>query len=338
MPLNNIFQKKKTFIIAEIGNNHEGNFSNAIELVKAASKTGVNAVKFQTIDPENFVCSNNLDRINQLKKFKLSNEEFTKLASFANELGLIFFSTPFDIQSAEFLNNIQPVFKISSGDNNFIQLIEKILHFRKPTIISTGISEIKDIDAIYNNWLNINFRSDLALLHCVSSYPVPHNQAILGLIKYLIKKYPKAIIGHSGHTIGIDACCAAVSMGAKIIEKHFTLDKNFSNFRDHKLSADPSEMKKLVEMVNFYNKMIGSGEKIIQNCEQEMSIAMKRSIAASRNIDKDTKLNSEHLMWVRPASGYPPGKEELFIGKILKKNVVKGEILSLDMFEDGFNY
>lgn len=329
-----IINSSEIFIVAEIGNNHEGNFDTAVDLVKAASKTGVHAVKFQTINPENFVSSNNLNRINQLNKFKLSNKQFAKLATLANELGLIFFSTPFDIPAAEFLNTIQPLFKISSGDNNFIQLIEKILHFKKPTIISTGISEIDDIDIVYKKWLKINSRSDLALLHCVSSYPVPHDQANLGLIKYLIKRYPEAIIGYSDHTIGIEACCAAISMGAKIIEKHFTLDKNFSNFRDHKLSADPLEMKRLVEMVNFFNKMIGSGEKIVQNCEQEMSIAMKRSIAASKHINKDTKLNSSHLTWVRPATGTPPGKEGLFLGRILKKNVVRGEILSLDMFED----
>jgi len=246
-------------------------------------------------------------------------------------LGLIFFSTPFDLESANFLNGIQSIFKISSGDNNFLQLINKVFDFNKSTIISTGLATNSEIDEIYKNWIDRNPDFDLALLHCVSSYPVPNNQANLGMINFLKNKYPKAIIGYSDHTIGIDACCSAVSAGAMIIEKHFTLDKNFSNFRDHKLSADLNDMRELVNKIKLIREMIGNGEKLIQSCEKDMHIPMRRSIAAARNISAETILVEKDFIWVRPGDGFPPGQENLFLGKTLKKSVTQGEILSLDM-------
>ena len=329
-----IFNSNKTFIVAEIGNNHEGSFKIASEMIEAASNAGVDAVKFQTINPNNFVTSTDINRIRQLSKFKLSNEEFIKLANQANDLGVLFFSTPFDLESAKFLNNIQPIFKISSGDNNFVQLINTVFNFNKPTIISTGISEIEVIDRIYKEWLEGNFKSEIAFLHCVSSYPVPLKEANLGAINFLNKRYEKAKIGYSDHTIGIEAACAAVASGAKIIEKHFTLDKNFSDFRDHSLSADPKEMKELVEKIRLINEMFSLDVKNIQKCEEKSIISMKRSIAAAQDLDANSKIAFEHLTWLRPATGLPPGEEEVFLGKVLKKNILKGEILSLDMFYD----
>lgn len=327
------FKKDKVFIVAEIGNNHEGNFENAMKMVKAAADAKVDAVKFQTMNPNLFISSKDEKRINQLMKFRLKNEEFLELSHEANRLGLIFFSTPFDLESAKFLKSLQSIFKISSGDNNFFQLINEIFDYKKSTIISTGLSTDSEIDSIYNNWLARNPEFDLAFLHCVSSYPVPHNQANLCKIGYLKNKYPKAIIGYSDHTLGIDACCSAVSAGAMIIEKHFTLDKNFSDFRDHKLSADLKEMTQLVNKIKLIKEMYGSSKGIIQPCEKDMKISMRRSIAASRNINEGSILEENDFIWVRPGHGYSPGEENLFLGKKLKKNVIQGEILSLDMIK-----
>ena len=151
---------------------------------------------------------------------------------------------------------------------------------------------------------------------------------------FLKSRYEKAIIGYSDHTIGIEACCAAVASGAKIIEKHFTLDKNFSDFRDHSLSADPKEMKELVEKIKIINEMFSSENKNVQKCEEKSIIAMKRSIASAQDLAANTKIKYENLTWLRPATGLPPGEEEVFVGKVLKKDISKGEILTLNMFYD----
>ena len=327
------FKKDEVFVIAEIGNNHEGSFEVAKEMIHAAANANVNAVKFQTMNPKLFISSNDQKRINQLMKFRLENEEILKLASEAKRLGLIFFSTPFDLESAKFLNNIQPIFKISSGDNNFIQLINTVFEFKKNTIISTGLANESEIDTIYRNWLDRDPEFELALLHCVSSYPVPSKEANLGTINWLKNKYPRAVIGYSDHTIGNEACCLAVSAGAMIIEKHFTIDKNFSDFRDHKLSADLNEMKELVNKIKLIKEMLGTEDKLLQFCEKDMKLAMRRSIAAARDISAETILKESDFLWVRPGDGHPPGEENLFLGKKLKKDVIQGEILSTDIIK-----
>ena len=223
---------KKVFIIAEIGNNHEGNFELAKEMISKAAKAGVDAVKFQTFIPENLVCNEDKTRLKQLSKFQLSYNQFKDLSLFAEEKSVIFFSTPFDLKSAEFLNSIQPLFKIASGDNNFFPLIDIVAQFKKPMIVSTGVADLdlikKIYDRIFSIWKNKNSNPGLALLHCVSSYPVPHDQANLSTISFLNKEFPDVAIGYSDHTLGIDAAVSSVFCGAKIIEKHFTIDKNYS--------------------------------------------------------------------------------------------------------------
>jgi len=326
----NVLKSDKVFIVAEIGNNHEGSFKNALKLIHAAADSNVDAVKFQTMCPSNFISSSDQKRIDQLNKYQLEKEQIINLSEEARKLGLIFFSTPFDLDSADFLNQLQPIFKISSGDNNFHQLINKVFDFEKFTILSTGIAEIQNLDLIYKNWLQRDSMFKLAFLHCVSSYPVPHEQANLGTINFLKDRYPKAVIGYSDHTKGIDACCSAVSMGAKVIEKHFTLDNNFSDFRDHQLSSDPKEMSLLVNKIRRIEKMYGLEEKKLQNCEKENVISMRRSIAAARDIKINTPIKENDLTWLRPGNGFSPGQENLLIGKLAKKNILKGQIIKDD--------
>lgn len=329
--------KNKTFIIAEIGNNHEGNFQLAKKMISLAAEAGADAVKFQTFIPEYFVSSSNSDRLKRLKSFQLSQEEFIQLAKFAQECGVLFFSTPLDIDSAKFLNQLQPLFKIASGDNTFYPLIDTISNFGKPIIISTGISNTETIDRLYdriiNNWKENNQVGELALLHCVSSYPVPHEEANLSKISTLIKKYPGAIIGYSDHTIGNEASLFAVSIGAKIIEKHFTTDKNYSSFRDHQLSADPKEFKELVESIRKIEILRGNGDLTIQDCEKEIQVEVRRSIAAKRNLKKGDQVSINDFTWIRPGSGISPGNENLIIDRILVKEVKQGQLFSLDDFE-----
>lgn len=328
MKIGKINTDKKVFIIAEIGNNHEGNFQLAKKMIIKAAATGVDAVKFQTFIPEQFISSRDQLRLNKLKSFQLSYDQFKELSLIAKKKGLMFFSTPLDIKSAKFLNTIQPVFKIASGDNNFYPLIETVLSFKKPLIISTGASGVSDIKKIYKKISkNYKLKNNFAFLHCVSSYPVPNDEANLASISYLIKKFSNITIGYSDHTLGIDAAAFSVIAGARIVEKHFTLDKNYSDFRDHQLSADPNEMSLLVKKIRKAEIMLGKEEKKIRKCENEMNTMGRRSIAVNRDIAKGTILLKSDFIMLRPGNGFLPEEEKKVLGKKLKGNIKKYEII-----------
>ena len=332
MKIGNFNTKNKVFIVAEIGNNHEGNFEIAKKLIKEAADAGVDAVKFQTFIPEQFISSKDQLKLSRLKNFQLSFEQFEQLSKFAKKKGVIFFSTPLDIKSAKFLNNIQPVFKISSGDNNFYPLIETVAKFGKPLILSTGIANDNDINKVYDKISKIWSKKkknliNLAFLHCVSSYPAPSDQANLASILHMKKLFPKVVIGYSDHTYGINVPVLSVAAGARIVEKHFTLDKNFSDFRDHKLSADPKEMHLMVNKIREIEKIIGKEEKKMQLCEKNMKKYGRRSLAAAHNLLKGNKLKKSDLIWVRPGEGFSPGNEKKILGKKLCKDLQMGEII-----------
>ena len=325
--------EKEVFIVAEIGNNHEGNIEVAEELIKEAAFSKVNAVKFQTIIPEKFVTPADKKRLDTLKKFQFTKEQILHLSKFAENKGLIFFSTPFDLESAIFLNSIQSIFKISSGDNNFFPLINQIFEFKKPTIISTGLADNILLEKLYKDWQIKNPNLQISFLHCVTSYPVLDSQANMNRINQLKKKFPKAIIGYSDHTIGLDSACLAVSMGARIIEKHFTLDKNYSDFRDHQLSADPVDLRELVKRIRKIEILMSDESNRGSHDEELNRIAVRRSIAASNDISKNKIIKEEYLTWLRPGNGYQPGKENSIIGKCAAKMIKKGEIFLPEMIK-----
>jgi len=330
MQLNNWNLDERVFIIAEIGNNHEGDFSVAQELIGKAAEAGADAVKFQTFILEYFVSSStDTSRLERLRRFQLSFDQFEKLSSQAKELGIIFFSTPFDIESAKFLNSIQPIFKIASGDNTFFPLIDTVAHFGKPTIISTGLADMNLLEDIYKFWSARKSIENLAFLHCITSYPAPLEQANLGAITAIKNRFPEITVGYSDHTLGVKASSYAVAAGARIIEKHFTLDKNYSDFHDHLLSADPEEMKILVESIREVSSIMGSDEKTPQVCENDLRLAARRSIAAAHDLTEGTELTMHNITWVRPGTGIPPGQENLLIGCKLIRTIKQGELIHL---------
>ncbi|MCF7993670.1 MAG: N-acetylneuraminate synthase family protein [Chromatiaceae bacterium] len=328
---------KKVLIVAEIGNNHEGDFTLARRMITLAAQAGADAVKFQTIVPERLVSSANTARLRKLQSFQLSQHQFRELAAHCKEEGVLFLSTPFDLESARFLNSLQPAFKIASGDNTFYPLIDAIAQFGKPLIISTGLCDLTQIQEIENRisaiWQTLGISPGLALLHCVSSYPTPMEQANLGAIQRLKSTFPRAEIGYSDHTLGIEAATSAVAAGARIIEKHFTLDKQHSEFRDHQLAADPDEMHRLVESVRQISAMLGQGEKIAQPCERDMQTEVRRSIAAATDLPAGTRLTVEHLIWVRPGTGLPPGNEDQLLGRKTRRPLSQGELIALSDLE-----
>lgn len=337
MKIDNFDTNKEVFIVAEIGNNHEGSFTLAEELIGYAKNAGAHAVKFQTFKTENFINPKEENRFKQLKKFELSYTQFEKLALLAKKLGILFLATPFDLESALFLNDLVPAFKVASGDNNFYPLLQCIAKTGKPILLSSGITNLSELNIIQKNiykyWSDNPIKGELAILHCVSAYPVPFNEANLNSIPYLKEKL-NCTIGYSDHTLGIDACIIAVALGARILEKHFTLDKNHSSFRDHSLSADPQDLKVLVEKVALTCELLGKTEKKIQECEKNGIAHMRRSIIAKKDLKKDHKLKLEDINWVRPSGGLKPGEEELILNRILCHNITGGSPLSPKDFKE----
>jgi len=327
-------KNKKTFIIAEIGNNHEGSYKNALNLIKAAKKTGVDAVKFQTFIPNFYSDPNNFERIKLLKKFQLSFEQFKRLKKIANKMGLVFISTPFDLLCAKFLKKNSDFIKISSGDNNFTHLIHETIKSYKKIIISTGLMNDKEIKKTYNMLIakygKKRIENKLAILHCVTDYPVANKFANLNRIQRLIKYFnkKKITIGYSDHTLGNEACIAAVTLGAKIIEKHFTLNKNFSSFRDHKISADRNEMTQLVKSIRKIEEMLSSKKTFnIQDPETKNIKMMRRQPFAIKDLKKGKTLNISNIKFLRPSRPIKPINLDNILGKKLKKNIYKDQII-----------
>ena len=271
---------KRVLVIAEIGNNHEGSLERARELVEAAATTGADAVKFQTFRTEHFVHPSDAERYARLERFRLSFEQFAELAELARARGLLFVSAALDLESARFLAETADAIKIASGDNDFLPLLEVAARAAKPVIISTGLADVEVLDRTVAFVEDARgSRNDLALLHCVTAYPAPEDDQNLLAIGLLAERYPGWTIGYSDHTIGLDAAPLAVAARARIIEKHFTLDKQLSDFRDHALSADPGEFTTLVERIRAAERLAGRREKLPQASEAANAIPVRRSKA-----------------------------------------------------------
>ena len=332
MQIGNFNTDEKVLIIAEIGNNHEGSYTLAEEMIGLAAEAGAGAVKFQTIVPDKLISPIQQERIQQLEKFRLTYDEFEKLSKVAQNENIIFLSTPFDIESARFLEHIVPAFKISSGDNNFFPMIDVIIKMGKPIVISAGLTDLEQIsltkDFIMDGWSKIGIEQEMAILHCVTSYPTPLAEANILSIRRLQEL--GVTVGYSDHTIGIEAAVISVALGARIIEKHFTIAKDYSNFHDHQLSADPHELSELVRRASEVNLMLGKGEKWVVKCEENTKESIRRSIVAKDDLIRETVLAWDHLSWVRPGGGLSPGREYELIGKALRRSLKKGDKILLD--------
>jgi N,N'-diacetyllegionaminate synthase len=317
---------QSVLVIAELGNNHEGIYARAEEMIGRAKAAGADAVKFQTIVPNRLVSAGETARIAQLTRFQFSYAQFEGLAATARREGIIFLSTPFDIASVAALDPLVPAFKIASGDNDFFPLIEAVALTGKPILLSTGLADRADV-VVAKNFIDAVWRrsgrpGDLALLHCVVSYPTIAADASLSAIRDLATL--GCIVGYSDHTIGISAAILSVALGARVIEKHFTLDKNQSDFHDHKLSADPTDLAELVQRVREAEILIGSGGKRILPCEETVRERVRRGIAAARDLAPGTVLAPADLTWVRPRAGLAPGAESRLVGKRLSVAVPHG--------------
>ena len=311
---------QKVALVAEIGNNHEGSIKLAEELIETAFAAGADAVKLQTFVPELYVSSIQVDRIKMLRRFALPIEELQRLLADYRSRGLTLFSTPFDLISLERLSTA-PLLKISSGDLTYIQLLEAAAWTKKDIIISTGASTLFEVEAavavITGTWQQAGYPGTLAALHCVSGYPAPPEAVNLRAIGTLQEALPDVVIGYSDHALGIEVALIAAAAGARIIEKHFTLDKDHSEFRDHQLSADPREFSQLRERLDDLDTLLGTGLKEPQGAETEMRSAIRRSVTTTRDIPAGHQLEVGDLCIVRPGEGLVPARLNDVIGRYL---------------------
>jgi sialic acid synthase SpsE len=314
-------------IVAEIGNNHEGNPEVAAEMVRAAAKAGAHGVKFQTFRTDHFVRPTDEARYLRMRGFELTIPQFADLARLAHSLGLLFLSTPLDLPSADGLVSMVDAFKIASGDITFYPLLDRVLASGKPIVLSTGASDLDQVVGTVD-YLKARGAGDrLCVLHCVSSYPAPPEQANLLAIPTLARCLGVPV-GYSDHTLGDDAAVLAVALGACFIEKHFTLDTAYSDFRDHQLSATPAALAALIERVRQTRLLLGAPEKRVMPCEAEMTHAIRRSVVAAHDLPAGHRVTAADLNWMRPAGGLAPGCEAALLGQTLGRAVGRADALT----------
>jgi len=313
-----------TFIIAEIGVNHNGKKNIAKKLILKAKKAGANAVKFQTFKASD-LASPTSKFYPILKDFELDEADFSELSDFAKQENIIFFSTPSSKDDVDFLTKIKvPAFKISSGDLTNIPLLEHIALKRKPILLSTGMGNFKEITLAVKSIIRKKNKK-IAILHSVSGYPTPINEVNLNVIYSLRHKFPFPI-GFSDNGNGIDVSCIAVATGAKLIEKHFTLNKKMIG-PDHKMSSDPLEFTTMIKRIREIEIMLGSYQKTLQPSEKINVIQARKSITAIQTIKKGTKITKDMITIMRPATGISPKYINKVVGKKTKKQIVNYESL-----------
>jgi N,N'-diacetyllegionaminate synthase len=314
--------RERVLVVAEGGNNHEGDAGFARELVEQAAAAGAHAIKFQAFRTEHYVSPADERRFAQLKRFELAPETFAELAELACARGLLFLCTPFDLASADLLAGIADGLKIASGDNTFVPLLRRCAAAGLPLIVSSGISD----EAVLRRTVAVVEEAGappLALLHCTSAYPAAPEDLDLRAIPYLAERFPHPI-GFSDHSVGLVAPLLAVALGARIVEKHFTLEGVESDFRDHELSLTPPQLAELVERIAEAEAMLGAYEKRVQPGEAGNAVALRRSIAAARDLDAGHVLALEDITWLRPGGGIAPGEEDRVIGRRLARPVRGG--------------
>lgn len=334
----------KPFIIAEAGVNHEGSMQIAKRLIEEACEGGADAIKFQTYKA-NTIASKNSPAYWDTTKEPISSQyelfckhdkfwkkEMEELKSHCDKVGIEFLSTPFDIESAKFLNDLMDVFKISSSDITNKPFIEFICNFKKPIILSTGASFLYEIQESVS-WIE-RAGNTLALLHCVLNYPTPDENANLGMILGLKRAFPDKIIGYSDHTLPKDMqiCKNAILLGATIIEKHFTHDKTLTG-NDHYHAMDKNDLTKFKKDIEETFKILGKFEVSALDDEKLARDNARRSLVASKDIKKGDIIKRDDLTFKRPAMGVSPKFIDDIVGRRAFCNISEDDILKWNMVE-----
>ena len=311
-----IGENSPVFIVAEAGINHNGVLKIGKKLVDKASNCGADAIKFQTFKAEDLT-STKSNYFKIFKKLELGNDELAELNDYTKSQGIMFFSTPFSFDAVNLLTRLKvPVFKIASGDLTNIPLIQYVAKKKKPIIISTGMAEIGEVKDAVNSIRNVGNKK-IMILHSVSSYPTPPHEANLKAMHQITKKF-KFPVGYSDNGNNMAVPVIAVAIGAKIIEKHFTIDKKLPG-PDHKASANPQQFKELIKNIRFVEELFGDGVKRCQKSEIQNKINARRNITTNITIEKGTKILDYMIGIKRPAIGIEPK----FFKKILGKTTLR---------------
>lgn len=333
--------KDKVIIIAEAGVNHNGNLDKAKQLIDAAAEAGADFVKFQTFKADKIVTkaaeraqyqdSNTGDKDSQyemLKKLELSEEMHQSLIDYCKTKSIKFLSTGFDLDSLEFLNNLHiELFKIPSGEITNLPYLKKVAGFKKPVVMSTGMADLQEVRDALQVLLSEGLKKEnITIVHCNTEYPTPMEDVNL-MAMNLIGKELNVKIGYSDHTLGIEVPIAAVALGGKLIEKHFTLDRNLPG-PDHKASLEPEELKNMVLAIRNIEKAIsGSGVKEPSPSEMKNKQIARKSIVASKVIKKGENFTEENLTVKRPGTGISPMQWDKILGQTAMREFQEDELI-----------
>lgn len=330
----------KVKIIAEAGVNHNGDIIIAKKMIDFAKEAGADYIKFQTFIPENLVSkyakkaeyqkittASNESQLQMLRKLMLSENEFIEISDYCEATSIGFISTPFDLESVGFLNSFNMDFwKVPSGEITNLPYLVEIAKTGKPIILSTGMSNLDEIDEAISV-LKDNGAGKITLLHCNTQYPTPMEDVNLNAMLTLKDRY-NCDVGYSDHTLGIEVSIAAVALGATVIEKHFTLDRNMEG-PDHKASLEPKEFKSMVSAIRNIEKALGTGNKVASPSETENKDIARKSIVASRMIKKGEVFTKDNITAKRPGSGISPMRWYNVIGAVAKRDFQEDELIEL---------
>lgn len=333
------FYKDRCFVIAEAGVNHNGSSDLAFKLIDEAAKAGVDAIKFQSFFTEKVISKSapmaayqkqntgqeNGTQYDMVKPLEISPALQRELKNYAEQKGLIWFSTAFDLESVDVLADLNiPVWKIPSGEVTNYPYLKKIAALNKPVILSTGMCNLADIEAALKVFLDCGRkREDICILHCNTEYPTPWTDVNLKAMVSMGQIFGTAY-GYSDHTTGITVPTAAVALGAKVIEKHFTLDKNLPG-PDHKASLEPHELKEMVDSIRIVEKALGSSIKFVSDSERKNITIARKSIVAATDIQKGEQMSEDMLTTMRPGDGISPMHWNEIVGQPAIKNYKAGE-------------
>lgn len=335
---------KHVLIIAEAGVNHNGSIETAKKMIDKAVEADVDIIKFQSFKSEKLVSksaqqaeyqkknigsSTDNSQLNMLKKLELSHSDHQELIEYCNQKGIKFFSTAFDLESVDYLHSLNiGLWKIPSGEITNYPYLKKIAQFGEPVILSTGMCEMKDIEAALKVLTDNGLSKDkISILHCNTEYPTPFKDVNLLAMNELKDRFGVRV-GYSDHTKGIEVPIAAVALGAEIIEKHFTLDRNMEG-PDHKASLEPDELKAMVSSIRNIELALGDGHKTVSESERKNIAVARKSIVAAKNIKAGEVFNENNLTVKRPGNGISPMDWENVIGKIAKKDFVEDQLIEL---------
>lgn len=330
----------RIFVIAEAGVNHNGDITIAKQLIDKASEAGADAVKFQTFKAENIVCrtakkakyqlettSEGESQYDMLKKLQLTVLMHKKLMEYCAEKGIMFLSTPYDIESIKVLVDLGlQVLKVPSGEITNLPYLRQIAKYRKKIILSTGMSNMVEVEEAVKI-LKRNGTEDITLLHCNTQYPTPVQDVNLLAMVKMHERF-NLPVGYSDHTQGIEIPIAATALGATVIEKHFTLDKTMEG-PDHKASIEPHELKQMVEGIRKAELALGNGIKQMSGSEKANVSVVRKSIVAAVDIKKGEKFTEENLTTKRPGNGISPMKWDEVIGLMADKDYKTDEMIQL---------